>query len=147
LSDWALAGALFLKIANDQKLSNRLNSTYYNRLQKGDALLRRTGLQGCKLIVVVPLCQFWAFTYEHWGIYYGKRLNGDLVVYESTRNGGVTVYCHYKYVAKNARTMSESTVAQSDVYRSGSRSSSNSSNKYGSRGQTPCNFNFDQQIH
>ena len=89
LSDWELAGALFLKITNDQKLSNRLSSTYYNRLQKGDVLLRRTGLLGCKLWIVVPLCQFWAFMYEHSGIYYGKRLNGELMVYESTSNGGV----------------------------------------------------------
>ena len=55
LSDWAQAGALFLKITKDQKLTNRLSSTYYTRLQKGDVLLRRTGLQGCKLWVVVPL--------------------------------------------------------------------------------------------
>ncbi len=63
LSDWALAGALFLKITKDQKLTNRLSSTHYNRLQKGDVLLRRTGLQGCKLWAIVPLCQFWAFMY------------------------------------------------------------------------------------
>jgi uncharacterized protein YycO len=139
LSDWAQAGALFLKITKDQKLSNRLNSSYYNRLQKGDVLLRRTGLQGCKLVVVVPLCQFWAFMYEHSGIYYGKRLNGDLMVYESTSNGGVqflplkTWKDRSLYVGIHRSAI--------DVYRIAAIFEQ-LINKYGYRGQTPYNFNL-----
>jgi uncharacterized protein YycO len=139
LSDWALAGALFLKITKDQKLSNRLSSTYYNRLQKGDVLLRRTGLQGCKLMVVVPLCQFWAFMYEHSGIYYGKRLNGDLMVYESTSNGGVqftnvnTWKSRSFYVGIHRSAIDVNRIAA--IFEQ-------LVNKYGYRGQTPYNFNL-----
>ncbi len=139
LSDWALAGALFLKITNDQKLSNRLNSIYYSRLQKGDVLLRRTGLLGCKLWVVVPLCQFWAFMYEHSGIYYGKRLNGDVVVYESTSNGGVQF--------TNINTWKDRSLyvgihrSAIDVYRIAAVFEQ-LVNKYGYRGQTPYNLNL-----
>jgi uncharacterized protein YycO len=139
LSDWALAGALFLKITNDQKLTNRLSSTYYSRLQKGDVLLRRTGLLGCKLWVVVPLCQFWAFMYEHSGIYYGKRLNGDVVVYESTSNGGVQF--------TNINTWKDRSLyvgihrSAIDVYRIAAIFEQ-LVNKYGYRGQTPYNLNL-----
>jgi len=139
LSDWAQAGALFLKITKDQKLSNRLSSTYYNRLQKGDVLLRRTGLQGCKLMVVVPLCQFWAFMYEHSGIYYGKRLNGDLMVYESTSNGGVqftnvnTWKSRSFYVGIHRSAIDVNRIAA--IFEQ-------LVNKYGYRGQTRYNFNL-----
>jgi uncharacterized protein YycO len=139
LSDWALAGALFLKITKDQKLSNRLSSTYYNRLQKGDVLLRRTGLQGCKLMVVVPLCQFWAFMYEHSGIYYGKRLNGDLVVYESTSDGGVQFLPLKTWQKTNLYVGIHRSAI--DVYRIAAVFEQ-LVNKYGYRGQTRYNFNL-----
>jgi len=139
LSDWALAGALFLKITNDQKLSNRLNSIYYSRLQKGDVLLRRTGLLGCKLWVVVPLCQFWAFMYEHSGIYYGKRLNGDLVVYESTSDGGVQFLPLKTWQKTNLYVGIHRSAI--DVYRIAAIFEQ-LVNKYGYRGQTPYNFNL-----
>jgi uncharacterized protein YycO len=139
LSDWALAGALFLKITNDQKLTNRLSSTYYSRLQKGDVLLRRTGLLGCKLWVVVPLCQFWAFMYEHSGIYYGKRLNGDLVVYESTSDGGVQFLPLKTWQKTNLYVGIHRSAI--DVYRIAAIFEQ-LVNKYGYRGQTPYNFNL-----
>lgn len=139
LSDWTLAGALFLKITNDAKLSNRLSSTYYNRLLKGDVLLRRTGLQGCKLIVIVPLCQFWAFMYEHSGIYYGKRLNGDIVVYESTNDGGVQFMPLKTWQKPNLYVGIHRSAV--DVYRIAAIFEQ-LVNKYGYRGQTPYNFNL-----
>jgi len=139
LSDWTLAGALFLKITNDAKLSNRLSSTYYNRLLKGDVLLRRTGLQGCKLIVIVPLCQFWAFMYEHSGIYYGKRLNGDIVVYESTNDGGVQFMPLKTWKDRSLYVGIHRSAV--DVYRIAAIFEQ-LVNKYGYRGQTPYNFNL-----
>lgn len=139
LSDWTLAGALFLKITNDAKLSNRLSSTYYNRLLKGDVLLRRTGLQGCKLIVIVPLCQFWAFMYEHSGIYYGKRFGQDLSVYESTNDGGVQFMPLKTWQKPNLYVGIHRSAV--DVYRIAAIFEQ-LVNKYGYRGQTPYNFNL-----
>jgi uncharacterized protein YycO len=139
LSDWALAGALFLKITNDQKLTNRLSSTYYNRLLKGDVLLRRTGLLGCKLMVVVPLCQFWAFMYEHSGIYYGNRFGQDLSVYESTSNGGVQFMSLKTWKDRSLYVGIHRSAI--DVYRIAAVFEQ-LVNKYGYRGQTPYNFNL-----
>jgi len=139
LSDWALAGALFLKITKDQKLTNRLSSTHYNRLQKGDVLLRRTGLQGCKIWAIVPLCQFWAFMYEHSGIYYGKRLNGDLVVYESTSDGGVQFLPLKTWQKTNLYVGIHRSAI--DVHRIAAVFEQ-LVNKYGYRGQTRYNFNL-----
>ncbi|NBU64790.1 MAG: hypothetical protein EBS29_09860 [Chloroflexia bacterium] len=139
LSDWTLAGALFLKITNDAKLSNRLSSTYYNRLLKGDVLLRRTGLQGCKLIVIVPLCQFWAFMYEHSGIYYGKRFGQDLSVYESTNDGGVQFMPLKTWKDRSLYVGIHRSAV--DVYRIAAIFEQ-LVNKYGYRGQTPYNFNL-----
>lgn len=58
-------------------------------VRKGDILLRRTGINGCTLWNVVPLCKYWARVYEHAGIYYGKDKHGIFQVYESTNIGGV----------------------------------------------------------
>jgi uncharacterized protein YycO len=58
-------------------------------VRKGDILLRRTGINGCTLWNVVPLCKYWARVYEHAGIYYGKHDMGGYMVYESTNIGGV----------------------------------------------------------
>jgi hypothetical protein len=65
--------------------SNALSSI----VRKGDVLLRRTGIHGCTLWNVVPLCKYWARVYEHAGIYYGKDTHGIYQVYESTNVGGV----------------------------------------------------------
>lgn len=58
-------------------------------VRKGDILLRRTGINGCTLWNVVPLCKYWARVYEHAGIYYGKLEGFGFAVYESTNVGGV----------------------------------------------------------
>ncbi len=64
---------------------NALNSI----VRKGDILLRRTGIDGCLLWDIIPLCKYWARVYEHAGIYYGKDRHGIFQVYESTNIGGV----------------------------------------------------------
>lgn len=89
IDDWANANLLAQKITKDMNLTNRLTMTIYAKLQKGDVVLRRTGPYGCKIAVIIPLCQYWAFMYEHSGIYYGKRNKSYNEVYESTSNGGV----------------------------------------------------------
>jgi len=139
ISDWIYASELAQKIANDQKLSNKMNMDTYLRLKKGDVLLRRTGVLGCKLWVVVPLCQFWAFMYEHSGIYYGYRTQKYPEVYESTSEGGV----QFKNINTWNRTnlyvgIHRSTV---DVYRIAAIFEQ-LINKYGYRGQTPYNYNL-----
>ena len=58
-------------------------------VRKGDILLRRTGMDGCLLWDIIPLCKYWARVYEHAGIYYGKHDMGGFMVYESTNVGGV----------------------------------------------------------
>jgi len=58
-------------------------------VRKGDILLRRTGMDGCLLWDIIPLCKYWARVYEHAGIYYGKDRHGIFQVYESTNVGGV----------------------------------------------------------
>jgi uncharacterized protein YycO len=139
ISDWIHASALAKKIANDQKLSNKMNMDTYLRLKKGDVLLRRTGVLGCKQWVVVPLCQFWAFMYEHSGIYYGKRSQKYNVVYESTSNGGVQFTNIATWREKNLYVgMHRSTI---DVHRIAAIFEQ-LINKYGYRGQTPYNYNL-----
>ena len=77
--------------------------------------------------------------YEHSGIYYGKRLNGELVVYESTSNGGVQF--------TNINTWKDRTFyvgihrSAIDVHRIAAIFEQ-LVNKYGYRGQTPYNFNL-----
>jgi uncharacterized protein YycO len=108
-------------------------------VRKGDILLRRTGIQGCTLWNVVPLCKYWARVYEHAGIYYGKDTHGIYQVYESTNIGGVqfkpiiTWQLNGQYVGiHRSRTISASTL---------SRSLDAIVNKYGHL-VTPYNYNF-----
>lgn len=96
--------------------SNALSSI----VRKGDVLLRRTGIQGCTLWNVVPLCKYWARVYEHAGIYYGKHDIGGFMVYESTNVGGVqfkpvgTWQQNGQYVGiHRSRTISSSTLSRS----------------------------------
>ena len=139
ISDWIYASELAQKITNDQKLSNKMNMDTYLRLKKGDVLLRRTGVLGCKLWVVVPLCQFWAFMYEHSGIYYGIRNQKYNEVYESTSNGGVQFTNIATWKEKNLYVgMHRSAI---DVYRIAAVFEQ-LINKYGYKGQTPYNYNL-----
>jgi len=96
--------------------SNALSSI----VRKGDVLLRRTGIQGCTLWNVVPLCKYWARVYEHAGIYYGKSEGFGIAVYESTNVGGVqfkpvgTWQQNGQYVGiHRSRTISSSTLSRS----------------------------------
>jgi len=136
--DWANASALFQKITKDMSLSNKLSSSTYSRMQKGDVILRRTGKQGCKIAVIVPLCQFWAFMYEHSGIYYGKRNKAYNEVYESTSEGGVQF--------KDVKTWQKGGLyvgihrSAIDVYKIAS-TFERLINTYGYDGRTPYNFN------
>lgn len=139
ISDWIYAAALAQKIANDKKLSNKINMNHYLRLKKGDVLLRRTGMLGCKQWVVVPLCQFWAFMYEHAGIYYGKRTQKYNVVYESTSSGGVQFTNISTWREKNLYVgIHRGTI---DGYRVAAVFEQ-LINKYGANGQTPYNYNL-----
>lgn len=108
-------------------------------VRKGDILLRRTGIQGCTLWNVVPLCKYWARVYEHAGIYYGKHDMGGYMVYESTNIGGVqfkpiiTWQQQGQYVGiHRSRSISSSTL---------SRSLDAIVNQYGHL-VTPYNYNF-----
>ncbi|MFN5060545.1 MAG: YiiX/YebB-like N1pC/P60 family cysteine hydrolase [Chloroflexota bacterium] len=96
--------------------SNALSSI----VRKGDVLLRRTGIHGCTLWNVVPLCKYWARVYEHAGIYYGKSEGFGIAVYESTNVGGVqfkpvgTWQQNGQYVGiHRSRTISSSTLSRS----------------------------------
>ena len=80
-------------ITGDQYMAGKLSKTHYDNLKKGDIMLRRTGLLGCKQWIIVPLCKYWALVYEHAGLYYGNY-GGKLRVYESSNEGGV----QFKYV-------------------------------------------------
>jgi uncharacterized protein YycO len=89
-------------------------------VRKGDILLRRTGVHGCTLWNVVPLCKYWAQVYEHAGIYYGKDKYGNFQVYESTNIGGVqfkpviTWQQQGQYVGiHRSRSISSSTLSRS----------------------------------
>lgn len=137
-SDWANASALFQKITKDMSLRNKLTASTYSRMQKGDVILRRTGKQGCKIAVIVPLCQFWAFMYEHSGIYYGTR--GKMqAVYESTSEGGVQF--------KDVKTWQKGGLyvgihrSAIDVHKIAS-TFERLINTYGYNGRTPYNFNL-----
>ena len=137
--DWESANLLFQKITKDMSLSNKLASSTYARMQKGDVILRRTGKQGCKIAVIVPLCQFWAFMYEHSGIYYGKRNKAYNEVYESTSEGGVQF--------KDVKTWQDRSYyvgihrSAIDVYKIAS-TFERLINTYGYNGRTPYNFNL-----
>lgn len=138
-SDWANASALFQKITKDMSLRNKLTASTYSRMQKGDVILRRTGKQGCKIAVIVPLCQFWAFMYEHSGIYYGKRNKAFNEVYESTSEGGVQF--------KDVKTWQKGGLyvgihrSAIDVHKIAS-TFERLINTYGYDGRTPYNFNL-----
>lgn len=115
--------------------SNALSSI----VRKGDVLLRRTGIQGCTLWNVVPLCKYWARVYEHAGIYYGKSEGFGIAVYESTNIGGVqfkpvgTWQQNGQYIGiHRSRTISSSTL---------SRSLDALTQRYGHL-VTPYNYNF-----
>jgi uncharacterized protein YycO len=89
--------------------------------------------------VVVPLCQFWAFMYEHSGIYYGIRTQKYNEVYESTSNGGVQFTNIATWKEKNLYVgMHRSAI---DVYRIAAVFEQ-LINKYGYKGQTPYNYNL-----
>jgi uncharacterized protein YycO len=138
-NNWASANSLFQKITKDMALSNKLASSTYARMQKGDVILRRTGRQGCKIAVIVPLCQFWAFMYEHSGIYYGKRNKAYNEVYESTSDGGVQF--------KDVKTWQKGGLyvgihrSAIDVYKIAA-TFERLINTYGTNGRTPYNFNL-----
>ncbi len=139
ISDWIYASELAIKIANDQKLSNKMKMDTYLRLQKGDVLLRRTGVLGCKKWIVVPLCQFWAFMYEHSGIYYGYRTQKYPEVYESTSNGGVQFTNISTWREKNLYVgMHRSTIEVNKI----AAVFEQLINKYGAKRQTPYNYNL-----
>lgn len=115
------------------------SSALSSMVRKGDILLRRTGLQGCTLWNVVPLCKYWARVYEHAGIYYGKDKYGNFQVYESTNIGGVqfkpviTWQQQGQYVGiHRSRSISSSTL---------SRSLDTLVQRYGHL-VTPYNYNF-----
>jgi uncharacterized protein YycO len=115
--------------------SNALSSI----VRKGDILLRRTGINGCTLWNVVPLCKYWARVYEHAGIYYGKHDMGGFMVYESTNVGGVqfkpvgTWQQNGQYIGiHRSRSISSSTL---------SRSLDAITQRYGHL-VTPYNYNF-----
>lgn len=138
-SDWKYAVEMIQKLINDQYLTKKMNMATYGKLQKGDIMLRRTGYFGCKQWVIVPLCKYWAFMYEHAGVYYGVNKNYKVMVYESSNVGGVQfksietwkapntyvgIYRGYVSPSKIATTF-ETLIA-----------------KYGQNGKTPYNYNL-----
>jgi uncharacterized protein YycO len=125
-------------ITGDQYMAGKLTKTHYDNLKKGDILLRRTGLLGCKQWIIVPLCKYWALVYEHAGLYYGYY-NGRLSVYESSNEGGVqfkfvdTWKSSNYYVGIHRSRVDGATIAKKfDVFIA----------KYGTNGQTPYNYNL-----
>lgn len=125
-------------ITGDQYLTGKLTKTHYVNLKKGDIMLRRTGLFGCKQWMVVPLCKYWALVYEHAGLYYGYY-HGRLSVYESSNEGGV----QFKYIE---------TWTKKDLYVGIYRGRVDAATiakkfdalvtKYGTNGKTPYNYNL-----
>ena len=125
-------------ITGDQYMAGKLSKTHYDNLKKGDIMLRRTGLLGCKQWIIVPLCKYWALVYEHAGLYYGNY-GGKLRVYESSNEGGV----QFKYV---------DTWKSSNYYVGIHRSRVDAATiarkfdelvaKYGTNGKTPYNYNL-----
>lgn len=114
-------------------------NTFSTLVRKGDILLRRTGIDGCLLWNIIPLCKYWARVYEHAGIYYGKHDMGGFMVYESTDVGGVqfkpivTWQQKGQYIGLHrARTLSTTTL---------SRSLDAITKRYGHL-VTPYNYNF-----
>jgi len=125
-------------ITGDQYLAGKLTKTHYANLKKGDIMLRRTGLLGCKQWMVVPLCKYWALVYEHAGLYYGYY-NGKLRVYESSNEGGVqfklvdTWKTANYYVGIHRSRVDATTIAKKfDALVA----------KYGTNGKTPYNYNL-----
>ncbi len=139
ISDWKYAPELLKKLVNDMNLSKKINMNIYTSLKKGDILLRRTGINGCKFVMVVPLCKYWAFMYEHAGLYYGYRSISGLSVYESTNVGGVqfkplsTWQKRDMYVGIYRSRVSGSKIASTFERLIG---------KYGYAGKTPYNYNL-----
>ena len=125
-------------ITGDQYMAGKLSKTHYDNLKKGDIMLRRTGLLGCKQWIVVPLCKYWALVYEHAGLYYGYY-GGKLRVYESSNEGGVQ-FRHIDtwtkkdlYVGMHRSRVDAATIAKKfDALVA----------KYGTDGRTPYNYNL-----
>ena len=138
ISDWKYAPELLKKLINDMNFSKKINMNIYTSLRKGDVLLRRTGINGCKFVMVVPLCKYWAFMYEHAGVYYGL-MNGQNVVYESSNIGGV----QFKPISTWKKSGLYVGVYRSRI--SGSKIASTFERligKYGYAGKTPYNYNL-----
>ena len=125
-------------ITGDQYMAGKLSKTHYANLKKGDIMLRRTGLLGCKQWMVVPLCKYWALVYEHAGLYYGSY-NGKLRVYESSNEGGVqfkhvdTWKSTNYYVGMHRSRVDAATIAKKFEALVA---------KYGTNGRTPYNYNL-----
>lgn len=138
-SDWQYAVEMIQKLINDQYLTKKMNMATYGKLQKGDIMLRRTGYFGCKQWVIVPLCKYWAFMYEHAGVYYGYHPMGFLTVYESSNIGGVQFKTINTWKTRNTYV---------GIYRgyvSPSKIATTFQNliaKYGQNGKTPYNYNL-----
>ena len=125
-------------ITGDQYMAGKLSKTHYANLKKGDIMLRRTGLLGCKQWMVVPLCKYWALVYEHAGLYYGYY-GGKLRVYESSNEGGVQ-FRHIDtstkkglYVGMHRSRVDAATIAKKFNALVA---------KYGTNGRTPYNYNL-----
>ena len=138
-SDWKYTVEMLQKLINDQYLTKKMNMATYGKLQKGDIMLRRTGYFGCKQWVIVPLCKYWAFMYEHAGVYYGVNKNYKIMVYESSNVGGVQFKSIDTWKTRNTYV---------GIYRgyvSPSKIATTFQNliaKYGQNGQTPYNYNL-----
>lgn len=125
-------------ITGDQYMAGKLTKAHFDNLKKGDIMLRRTGLLGCKQWIIVPLCKYWALVYEHAGLYYGTY-SGKLSVYESSNEGGVqfkpvdTWKSTNYYVGMHRSRVDAATIAKKfDVFVA----------KYGTNGKTPYNYNL-----
>ena len=125
-------------ITGDQYMAGKLSKNHYDNLKKGDIMLRRTGLLGCKQWMIVPLCKYWALVYEHAGLYYGYY-NGRLSVYESSNEGGVQLKFIETWTKKDlyvgihrSRVDAATITKKLDAFVA----------KYGTNGQTPYNYNL-----
>ena len=138
-SDWKYAIEMLQKLINDQYLTKKMNMATYAKLQKGDILLRRTGYFGCKQWMIVPLCKYWAFMYEHAGLYYGINKNYKVMVYESSNLGGVQFKTINTWKAPNTYVgIYRGYVSPSKI----STAFQNLIAKYGESGKTPYNYNL-----
>lgn len=138
-SDWKYTLEMLQKLINDQYLTKKMNMATYGKLRKGDILLRRTGYFGCKQWMIVPLCKYWAFMYEHAGLYYGVNKNYKVMVYESTNIGGVQFKSIDTWKARNTYVgIYRGYVSPSKIATTFERLIA----KYGQTGKTPYNYNL-----